>query len=65
MYAFRPQGHGQSSFFVAAKSEAEAENAVLLHIKQNNITRDAYGFGTDNYALEIFNIDVVAENNND
>ena len=69
LYAFKPQGHGEQSFFTIAKSEEEAIKAVNKHIdthypKGSPNEYDAYGFGTDYYKMTVVEEGQVVENNN-
>ena len=69
LYAFKPQGHGEQSFFTIAKSEEEAIKAVKKHIdthypKGSLNEYDAYGFGTDYYEMTVLEEGQVVENNN-
>lgn len=60
LYVFRPSGHGPSTFMVAAESEEAARTAARPHIEQSD-----WPDMTDSYALEVYEVGQVAENDND
>ena len=67
LFAWQPQGHGELSFFVAARSEAEAREAVEKYI--DNLGpgwRKAYEgkWGTDYYELTVLEVGQVITNDN-
>jgi predicted small metal-binding protein len=69
LYAFKPSGHGEYSFFVVANSETEAIEAVTKHIEQNHTTNgtlnyEANGWGTDYYKMTVVEQGQVLENDN-
>jgi hypothetical protein len=64
LYAWQPDGHGQCSFFVMARSEKEARLAVENHIKEH-IDYDSYGWGTPYYELTVLSEGEVVFNHND
>ena len=70
LYAFKPNGHGQASFFTIAKNEEEAKKIVNKYVEDNylkskNIDYRAIGWGTDYYTLTIIEEGKVIENDND
>jgi hypothetical protein len=70
LYAFKPQGHGEHSFFTIAKSEEEAIKAVTNHVetvyaKGGIYEYDAAGWGTDYYKMTVVEEGQVVHNNND
>ena len=66
LYAWKPDGHGQYSFFVAATSEDEALLAVKKHMEEEDGIREyeTRGFGTDYYNLTVLPIGVAISNPN-
>lgn len=71
LYAFYPKGHGSYSFFVQASSEQEAMRMVSEYIKDHHTDEkgwfkyEAYGWGTEEYIMQVFEPGQVAENPND
>lgn len=75
LYAWQPTGHGELSFFVAARTEEEAREAVEKYIaewsrsdanfSQRIRSGDIHGWGTDYYELTVCEPGVVIVNNND
>lgn len=66
LFAFAPDGNGQSSFVVAAENQEIATSLVDAHI--NNVVRKRYlgkyeteGWGTDYYKCESMPLDIVLE----
>jgi hypothetical protein len=69
LYAFKPQGHGEHSFFTIAESEEEAIKAVTIHVetiyaKGGIYEYDAAGWGTDYYKMTVVYEGQVIHNNN-
>lgn len=67
LFAFRPDGHGQQSFFVVAKDELEARERVTQHIIKHygaGFGYDVEGWGTDYYSMTEHEITEVIENDN-
>lgn len=69
LYAWHPDGHGDYSFFVAARSQKEAIEAVEEWIA-NNPDQPLIGYhtkewGTDYYNLTVLDIGQVITNAND
>lgn len=72
LYAWQPDGHGEYSFFVAASSEKEAEEAVEKYISDHKNKYDGHhlgdyeigGCGTDYYKLTVFSVGEVVTNDN-
>lgn len=78
LYAWKPRGHGEQSFFVAAESEGEARAAVdeeiqrLLNLSScdEDYWGDVYthadfnGWGTDYYVLTVVEPGIVLRNDN-
>ena len=69
LYAFRPKGHGELSFFVNADNESEARNLIDKWIeKWDNrelLPHETSGWGTDYYELETHELRQVVVNSND
>ena len=70
LYAFKPKGYGEHSFFTIAKSEEEAIKAVTNFIERfyyakSGIYEDAAGWGTDYYEMFVVEEGDVIYNNND
>ena len=64
LYAWRPDGHGQLSFFVMAESEQAARAAVeaaVERIRGDGRRYDVDGWGTDYYELSVYAAGEVAE----
>lgn len=66
LFAFTPNGQGQSSFVVAAENQEIAKSLVDAHI--NNFVRKRFlgkyetnGWGTDYYSCESMPLDQVLE----
>lgn len=66
LYAWQPKGHGQNSFFVAAKSEDEAIKAVEKHMTEDEYIGDyeTRGWLTDYYELTVLPVGVATNNAN-
>ena len=67
LYAWRPSGHGEYSFYVASTSEEAARIAVQAEVDDLR-KRDVYGasgWGTDYYTLECVGLNEVMTNDND
>lgn len=71
LYAFRPRGHGELSFYVMETSERGARLMVSEYIKRKLNGDDemyahyANGWGTDYYEMEVYEQGFVAINSND
>ena len=71
LYCWKPQGHGQHSFYVCADSYEEALSAVETHIKRHHtntsddLQYEAHGWGTDYYEITVVEPLSVLENEND
>ena len=66
LYAWRPGGYGEYSFFVVAESEQKAREAVTEHIKNNRLHPAEYGgWGTEYYEMQIAEIGEVLYNVNE
>ena len=68
LYAWRPDGHGQLSFFVMADSEQAARAAVdaaVERILREGRRYDVDGWGSDYYELSVYAAGEVAEHYND
>lgn len=70
LFAFQPKGHGEYSFFVMAKKESEAIEAVekWAESEYGSYWRDEYffgGWGTDYYTVKVFDRGQVVINDND
>jgi hypothetical protein len=64
LYAFKPRGHGEYSFFVCSETEIEAKNAVEEYIKnEEDVIAD--GWGTEYYKLTTLKHNEVTVNAND
>jgi len=73
LFAFRPNGHGEDSFFTIAESEEQArENIEKIILSGNSIygkSKEGYpincsGWNTDYYTLTVYEIGEVAINSN-
>jgi hypothetical protein len=69
LYAFKPDGYGQYSFFTIAKTEEEAIEAVNKHIdthyrKDGPLEYEAWDWGTDYYKMTVLEEGEVVENDN-
>lgn len=72
LFAWKPQGHGEYSFFVCAKDEVSAIDAVDKYIKDHLGKDDGHyltdyevqGWKTDYYELTEVNAGVVVTNDN-
>lgn len=69
LYSFKPDGHGQFSFFVMAETETEAIIAIEKERKKHD-DYDSDGFGFDDtaqphYIKEVVGANVVLVNAND
>jgi hypothetical protein len=64
LYAFRPRGHGVSTFMVVAESEAAARAAVQAYVQTVSYPED-YRDMTESHTIEVYGIGEVAENDND
>ena len=75
LFAWQPDGHGQLSWFVCAKTLDDAKKAIdqeisrRLSLDNNDPDRirnyDILGWGTDYYALTICAVGTPISNNND
>ena len=80
LYAFKPNGHGEFSFFVMAENEQKAREAVDRYGEKTKLyqgedweegtrlNRDKHemqGWGSDYYSVEKYDPGEVAVNNND
>ena len=72
LYCWKPQGHGQYSFYVCADSYEEALSAVQTYIERyymetstGGLYYEAFGWGTDYYELVVVEQLSVLENEND
>lgn len=64
LYAWRPIGHGPLSYFVAARSKAEAELAVIKYMCDEEIDNDEKGGWPYNFDLKVVAIGEVITNDN-
>lgn len=62
LFAWQPQGHGELSFFVAARGEEEAREAVDKYIANEQYR--VGGWGTDYYELTVVEVGQVITNDN-
>lgn len=68
LYAWRPSGNGEYSFYVASTSEEAARIAVQAEVDGMRIMGGGYetnGWGTDYYTLECVGLNEVMTNDND
>jgi len=69
LYAFHPNGHGEMSFFVMAKSEDEArqyvDNLIEFGYDNEGYSIRSRGWGTDYYTMTVYNVGEVATNENE
>lgn len=68
LYAWKPDGHGELSFFVMAESEAQAVACVEKEIDRMRASgKYCYfeGWGTDYYILTVVGPGVVVINENE
>jgi len=70
LYAFQPNGHGQTSFFTIAKNEKEARKVVNKYVEDNYLKSGLFnysvnGWGSDYYTLTVIEEGGVIENDND
>ena len=75
LYAFRPRGHGEESFYVMANSEEEARANIEKKIQKLQFEDESSpfyhsdywfaGWGTEYYYMEIYEVGEVAMHEND
>ena len=70
LYAFKPNGHGECSFFTIAKNKKQAIEIIDKHIKDKyykngELDYRAKGWSTDYYKIFIIKEGEVIENDND
>lgn len=72
MYVFKPDGHGELSYFIIAKSKKEAVKKVTEYIKKfywlpekEKYDRGARGWDTDYYLCTSYKEGQVVEHDND
>jgi Zn/Cd-binding protein ZinT len=69
LYAFKPDGHGEVSFFTIAKNKYEAKKTVDKYVEDNyvkdgKLSYSAGGWGTCYYTLTVVEEGNVIENDN-
>ncbi len=64
LYVWQPDGHGEYSFFVAAKSKEEATAAIERYRGKDNLHNKSDGWGTDYYSLTVLEVGQVITNDN-
>ena len=67
LFAFKPQGHGDKSFFIMTTDIDTAKQKVMEYCKQhkNECGYMNYTYDTDYYEITVVGENIVIENNND
>lgn len=69
LYAFRPKGHGEKSFYIMAINLKIAKEKVEKYCNEMKMDKESYGYDyfidNDYYYFETYEENEIAENNND